>query len=245
MATLDEYIGRLFYKSSNNGSTDVSGGMSHLNLVWKINNTEDTFTIPRLMLEKLNQLDFIYNLRDSELVMPLRFILPTLSYAEVTREYKSIKTFFNHVPELMYNTRLVKCIADNETYYIGNDLILDVNLTPILTFGYEIKYHSDEDKYSVASKLLYVSPSIYDNIDKMSRFLLNKFIPSFLSEYSLSFPIRTPDRSYWVFNNRNAFNVKVIIDKVRTPFKLVTCDNSDDLNFNTDAIKSDLRYLFR
>ena len=79
MATLDEYIGKLFYKSGYNGSTDVSGGMVHLNLVWKIDNIEDTFTIPRLLLEDLKKLDFIHNMQDSEIVMPLRFILPTLS----------------------------------------------------------------------------------------------------------------------------------------------------------------------
>ena len=97
MATLDEYIGKLFYKSGYNGSTDVSGGMAHLNLVWKIDNIEDTFTIPRLLLENLKKLDFIHNMQDSEIVMPLRFILPTLSYPEVTREFKSIVTFFKNV----------------------------------------------------------------------------------------------------------------------------------------------------
>ena len=99
MATLDEYIGKLFYKSGYNGSTDVSGGMAHLNLVWKIDNIEDTFTIPRLLLENLKKLDFIHNMQDSEIVMPLRFILPTLSYPEITREFKSIVTFFKNVPE--------------------------------------------------------------------------------------------------------------------------------------------------
>ena len=56
MVTLDQYIGKLFYRSSSNGSLDISGGISHLNLVWKINNVEDTFTIPRFMLENLNKL---------------------------------------------------------------------------------------------------------------------------------------------------------------------------------------------
>ena len=245
MATLDEYIGKLFYKSGYNGSTDISGGMSHLNLVWKIDNIEDTFTIPRLMLESLNKLNFIHNMQDSEIVMPLRFILPTLSYPEVTREFKSIVTFFKNVPELMYNTRIVKCIVDNEIYYVGNDLILDVNLVPILTFGYEIKYNNDVDKYSVASKIVYISPSVYDSVTKMSRFLCNKFIPAFLSSYSLSYPIRVPGNDWWLSNNRKAFNVKVIIDKFHVPFKLITCDNSANLNFNTNAIKSDLQYLFQ
>ena len=245
MVTLDEYIGKLFNKSSYNGSTDVSGGMAHLNLVWKIDNIEDTFTIPRLMLESLNKLNFIHNMQDAEIVMPLRFILPTLSYPEVTREFKSIVTFFKNVPELMYNTRIVKCIVDNEIYYVGNDLILDVNLVPILTFGYEIKYNNDVDKYSVASKIVYISPSVYDSVTKMSRFLCNKFIPAFLSSYSLSYPIRVPGNDWWLSNNRKAFNVKVIIDKFHTPFKLVKCDNSENLSFNTDAIKSDLQYLFQ
>ena len=245
MVTLDEYIGKLFNKSSYNGSTDVSGGMAHLNLVWKIDNIEDTFTIPRLLLENLKKLDFIHNMQDSEIVMPLRFILPTLSYPEVTREFKSIVTFFKNVPELMYNTRIVKCIVDNEIYYVGNDLILDVNLVPILTFGYEIKYNNDVDKYSVASKIVYISPSVYDSVTKMSRFLCNKFIPAFLSSYSLSYPIRVPGNDWWLSNNRKAFNVKVIIDKFHVPFKLITCDNSANLNFNTNAIKSDLQYLFQ
>ena len=245
MATLDEYIGKLFYKSGYNGSTDVSGGMAHLNLVWKIDNIEDTFTIPRLLLENLKKLDFIHNMQDSEIVMPLRFILPTLSYPEITREFKSIVTFFKNVPELMYNTRIVKCIVDNEIYYVGNDLILDVNLVPILTLGYEIKYNNDVDKYSVASKIVYISPSVYDSVTKMSRFLCNKFIPAFLSSYSLSYPIRVPGNDWWLSNNRKAFNVKVIIDKFHVPFKLITCDNSANLNLNTNAIKSDLQYLFQ
>lgn len=245
MVTLDEYIGKLFNKSSYNGSTDVSGGMAHLNLVWKIDNIEDTFTIPRLMLESLNKLNFIHNMQDAEIVMPLRFILPTLSYPEVTREFKSIVTFFKNVPELMYNTRIVKCVVDNETYYVGNDLILDVNLVPILTFGYEIKYNNDVDKYSVASKIVYISPSVYDSVTKMSRFLCNKFIPAFLSQDSLNYPIRVPGNDWWLSNNRKAFNVKVIIDKFHVPFKLITCDNSANLNFNTNAIKSDLQYLFQ
>lgn len=245
MVTLDEYIGKLFNKSSYNGSTDVSGGMAHLNLVWKIDNIEDTFTIPRLMLESLNKLNFIHNMQDAEIVMPLRFILPTLSYPEVTREFKSIVTFFKNVPELMYNTRIVKCIVDNEIYYVGNDLILDVNLVPILTFGYEIKYNNDVDKYSVASKIVYISPSVYDSVTKMSRFLCNKFIPAFLSQDSLNYPIRVPGNDWWLSNNRKAFNVKVIIDKFHVPFKLITCDNSANLNFNTNAIKSDLQYLFQ
>lgn len=244
MATLDEYIGRLFYKSYLHRSSAVSGRMAHLNLVWKINNTEDTFTIPRLMLETLSTLDFIQNIQDSEIVMPLRFDVPTLSQPEVIRECKSLKTFFKHVPEVMYNKRLIKYSVDNETYYIGNDLILDVNLVPILTFGYEIKYHSDEDKYSVASKIVYVSPSVYENINKMSRFLCNKFIPAFLSQSSLSFPVRVPENGYWVINSRRAFNAKVIIDKFHTPFKLVTHDNSEELFLNLDAIRSDLQYLF-
>lgn len=245
MITLDEYIGRVFYKSNANGSLDVSGGMSHLNLVWKINNIEDTFTIPRLMLENLNKLNFIQNMQDSEIVMPLRFVVPTLSYPEVIREFKSVTTFFRNVLELMYNKKLTKCIVDNETYYVGNDLILDVNLVPILTFGYEIKYHSNEGKYSVASKILYVSPSVYSNITKMSRFLFNKFIPAFLSPDSLNYPIRVPGTSFWLSNNRKASNVKVIIDMSHLPFKLVKCNNSENLNFNTDAIKSDLQYLFQ
>ena len=245
MVTLDEYIGKLFNKSGYNRSTDVSGGMAHLNLVWKIDNIEDTFTIPRLMLESLNKLNFIHNMQDAEIVMPLRFILPTLSYPEVTREFKSIVTFFKNVPELMYNTRIVKCVVDNETYYVGNDLILDVNLVPILTFGYEIKYNNDVDKYSVASKIVYISPSVYDSVTKMSRFLCNKFIPAFLSQDSLNYPIRVPGNDWWLSNNRKAFNVKVIIDKFHVPFKLITCDNSANLNFNTNAIKSDLQYLFQ
>ena len=245
MATLDEYIGKLFYKSSYNGSSDISGGIAHLNLVWEINNIEDTFTIPRLMLEKLNKLNFIQNMRDSEIVMPLRFIVPTLSYPEVTREFKSVNTFFRNVPELMYNTRIVKCIVDNEIYYVGNDLILDVNLVPILTLGYEIKYHSDVDKYSVASKIVYISPSVYDNITKMSRFVSNKFIPAFLSQDSLNYPIRVPGNDWWISNNRKASNVKVIIDRFHVPFKIVTCDNSANLNLNTNAINSDLQYLFQ
>lgn len=245
MITLDEYIGRIFYKSNSNRSLDVSGGMSHLNLVWKINNIEDTFTIPRLMLENLNKLNFIQNMQDSEIVMPLRFVVPTLSYPEVIREFKSVTTFFRNVLELMYNKKLTKCIVDNETYYIGNDLILDVNLVPILTFGYEIKYISDGEKYIVASKILYVSPSIYDNITKMSRFLSNKFIPAFLSPYSTEFPVRVPNTRFWASNNFKASNVKVIIDKFHTPFRLVKCNNFENLSFNTDAIKSDLQYLFQ
>ena len=245
MITLDEYIGRVFYKSNSNGSLDVSGGISHLNLVWKINNMADTFTIPRLMLENLNKLNFIQNMQDSEIVMPLRFVLPTLSYPEVIREFKSVTTFFRNVLELMYNKKLTKCIVDNETYYVGNDLILDVNLVPILTFGYEIKYNSDGEKYIVASKILYVSPSVYDNINKMSRFLSNKFIPAFLSQDSVDYPIRVPGSSFWASNNRKASNVKIIIDKFHTPFKLVKCNNSENLSFNTDAIKSDLQYLFQ
>ena len=245
MITLDEYIGRVFYKSNSNGSLDISGGMSHLNLVWKINNIEDTFTIPRLMLENLNKLNFIQNMQDSEIVMPLRFVVPTLSYPEVIREFKSVTTFFRNVLELMYNKKLTKCIVDNETYYVGNDLILDVNLIPILTFAYEIKYNSDEEKYIVESKLLYVSPSVYDNINKMSRFLSNKFIPAFLSPHSIDVPVRIPNTRCWASNNFKASNVKVIIDKFHTPFKLVKCDNSENLSFNTDAIKSDLQYLFQ
>ena len=245
MITLDQYIGKLFYKSNSNGSLDVSGGISHLNLVWKINNMADTFTIPRLMLENLNKLNFIQNMQDSEIVMPLRFVLPTLSYPEVIREFKSVTTFFRNVLELMYNKKLTKCIVDNETYYVGNDLILDVNLIPILTFAYEIKYNSDEEKYSVVSKILYVSPSIYDSITKMSRFLSNKFIPAFLSQDSVEYPIRVPGSSFWLANNRKASNVKIIIDKFHTPFKLVKCNNSENLSFNTDAIKSDLQYLFQ
>lgn len=245
MITLDEYIGRVFYRSNSNGSLDGSGVMSHLNLVWKINNMADTFTIPRLMLENLNKLIFIQNMQDSEIVMPLRFVLPTLSYPEVIREFKSVTTFFRNLLELMYNKKLIKCIVDNETYYVGNDLILDVNLIPILTFAYEIKYNSDEANYSVASKILYVSPSVYDNINKMSRFLSNKFIPAFLSQDSVDYPIRVPGSSFWLSNNRKAFNVKIIIDKFHTPFKLVKCDNSENLNFNTNAIKSDLQYLFQ
>ena len=245
MITLDEYIGRVFYKSNSNGSLDVSGGMSHVNLVCKINNIEDTFTIPRLMLENLNKLNFIHNMQDAEIVMPLRFVVPTLSYPEVVREFKSIITFFRNVLELMYNKKLTKCIVDNETYYVGNDLILDANLVPILTFAYEIKYNSDEEKYSVASKIVYVSPSVYDNITKMSRFLCNKFIPAFLSQESVEYPIRVPGTSFWALNNRKASNVKVIIDKFHVPFKLVTCDNSANLNLNTNAIKSDLQYLFQ
>ena len=245
MITLDEYIGRVFYKSNSNGSLDVSGGISHLNLVWKINNMADTFTIPRLMLENLNKLNFIQNMQDSEIVMPLRFVLPTLSYPEVAREFKSVNTFFRNVSELMYNKKLTKCIVDNETYYVGNDLILDVNLVPILTFGYEIKYNSDGEKYIVASKILYVSPSVYDNINKMSRFLSNKVIPAFLSQDSVDYPIRVPGNSFWASNNRKASNVKIIIDKFHTPFKLVKCNNSENLSFNTDAIKSDLQYLFQ
>ena len=116
---------------------------------------------------------------------------------------------------------------------------------PKLTFGYEIKYHSNEEKYSVASKIVYVSPSIYENINKMSRFLSNKFIPAFLSPYSIEFPVRVPGSSFWASNNRKASNVKIIIDKFHTPFKLVKCDNSENLSFNTDAIKSDLQYLFQ
>ena len=193
----------------------------------------------------LNKLNFIQNMQDSEIVMPLRFVLPTLSYPEVIREFKSVTTFFRNLLELMYNKKLIKCIVDNETYYVGNDLILDVNLVPILTFGYEIKYHSDGDKYSVASKIVYVSPSIYDNITKMSRFLSNKFIPAFLSQDSVDYPIRVPGSSFWLSNNRKASNVKIIIDKFHTPFKLVKCNNSENLSFNTDAIKSDLQYLFQ
>ena len=245
MITLDEYIGRIFYKSNSYGSLDISGGMSHLNLVWKINNIEDTFTIPRLMLENLNKLNFIQNMQNSEIVMPLRFVVPTLSYPEVIREFKSIITFFRNMLELMFNKKLTKCIVGDEIYYIGNDLILDVNLIPILTFAYEIKYNSDEEKYFVASKLLYVSPSVYDNINQMSRFLSNKFIPAFLSQDSLNYPIRVPGNDWWISNNRKAFNVKVIIDKFHVPFKLVKCDNSENLSFNTDAIKSDLQYLFQ
>ncbi len=245
MATLDEYIGRLFYKSSLHRFPAVSGSRVHLNLVWKINNTEDTFTIPHLLLEKLSTLDFIQNIQDSEIVMPLRFDLPTLSQPEVIRECKSLNTFFKHVPEEMWNKRLIKYSCDNETYYIGNDLILDVNLVPILTFGYEIKYHSDEEKYSVASKIVYVSPSVYENINKMSRFLCNKFIPAFLSQESLEFPIRCLDTNFWMSINHRAQNVKVIIDKLATPFKIVPCDNSREVTLNTDAIKSDLQYLFQ
>ncbi len=245
MITLDEYIGRVFYRSNSNGSLDISGGISHLNLVWKINNMADTFTIPRLMLENLHKLNFIQNMQDSEIVMPLRFVLPTLSYPEVIREFKSVTTFFRNVLELMYNKKLTKCIVDNETYYVGNDLILDVNLVPILTFGYEIKYNSDGEKYIVASKILYVSPSVYDNINKMSRFLSNKVIPAFLSQDSVDYPIRVPGNSFWASNNRKASNVKIIIDKFHTPFKLVKCNNSENLSFNTNAIKSDLQYLFQ
>lgn len=245
MATLDEYIGSLFYRSNFRRSPAVSGNKAHLNLVWKINNTEDTFTIPRLLLEKLSTLNFIQSIQDSEIVMPLQFDLPTISQPEVIRECKSLKTFFKHVSEEMYNKRLIKYSFDNETYYIGNDLILDVNLVPILTFGYEIKYHSDEEKYSVASKIVYVSPSVYENINKMSRFLCNKFIPAFLSQFSISSPIRVPESGYWVINSRRTFNAKVIIDKHHTPFKLVTHDNSEELFLDLNAIRSDLQYLFQ
>ena len=245
MVTLDEYIGRLFNKSTYNLFSNISRGTSHLNLVWKINNMEDTFTIPRLMLERLNKLNFMQNMQDSEIVMPLQFILPTISYPEVSNEFKSLNTFFRNITALMYSTRIVKCIVENEIYYVGNDLILDVNLIPILTFGYEIKHHSDEEKYSVESKILYVSPSVYGNITKMSRFLCNKFIPAFLSPTSLEWQIRVPNTNFWQLNNRRAANVKVIVDKFHTPFKLVPCNNSKNLSLNTDAIKSDLQYLFQ
>ena len=97
----------------------------------------------------------------------------------------------------------------------------------------------------IASKIVYVSPSIYDNTTKMSRFLSNKFISAFLSQHSVDYPIRVPGSSFWVSNNRKASNVKIIIDKFHVPFRLVKCINSENLSFNTDAIKSDLQYLFQ
>lgn len=245
MTTLDSLIGRLFYRSSLTTSSNINGGMVHLNLVWKIDSVENTFTIPRLMLEKLNKLSYIQNLQNSELVMPLRFQLPSFAYPEAIREFKTLNTFFKNLSELMYNTRLVKCIVEKDIYYVGNDLILNSDFVPIITLGYEIKYLDTNEKYTVASKIIFISPLVYSEYNKMSRFLCNKFIPAFLSQESLEFPIRRPDTNFWMSINRRADNVKVIVDKLATPFKLVPCDNSREVTLNTDAIKSDLQYLFQ
>ena len=245
MTTLDSFIGRLFYKSSLITSSNTTKGMVHLNLVWKIDSIENTFTIPRLMLEKLNKLSYIQNLQNSELVMPLRFQLPSISYPEEIREFKTLNTFFKNLSELMYNTRLVKCVVEKDIYYVGNDLILNSDFVPIITVGYEIKYLDTEEKYTVSSKIVFISPLVYSEYNKMSRFLCNKFIPAFLSQESLEFPIRRPDTNFWMAINRRAQNVKVIVDKLATPFKLVPCDNSREVTLNTDAIKSDLQYLFQ
>ena len=245
MITLDTYIGRLFYNNKSGSNSDIFGGIAHLNLVWKINNTEDVFTIPHLLLEHLDTVETINNMRNSELVMPIRFLISTMYGTAPTYEFKSFATFFKNVPDLMHNKRVVKCIVENETYYVGNDLILDVNLVPILTFGYEIKYNSDIEKYSVLSKILYVSPSVYDNLNKMSRFLSNKFIPAFLSPESLNYPIRTPINNCWMSINRKASNVKVIIDAFHSPFKLIKCEEESNLVYNYDAINEDIQHLFQ
>ena len=245
MTTLDSFIGRLFYKSGLITSSNINGGMAHLNLVWKIDSVENTFTIPRLMLEKLNKLSYIQNLQNSELVMPLRFQMPSISYPETIREFKTLNTFFRNLSELMYNTRLVKCMVEKDIYYVGNDLILNSDFIPIITLGYEIKYLDTDEKYTVASKIIFISPLVYSEYNKMSRFLCNKFIPAFLSTESLTFPIRRPDTNFWKSDLRRADNVKVIVDKLETPFKLVPCDNSRELTLNTDAVKSDLQYLFQ
>ena len=245
MTNLDEHIGRLFYKCNLNPSSIVIGGMSHLNLVWKINNTEDTFIIPRLLLERLNKSSSIQNIQDSEIVMPLRFNLPTFTYPESVHEFKSLNTFFRNISELMLAAKLVKCNVNGEIYYVGNDLIINSDFVPLITLGYEIKYLDIYEKYSVSSKIVFISPLVYSEYNKMSRFLCSKFIPAFLSSTSLNWPVRVPDREFWHSNSHRASNAKVIVDKFATPFKLVPCDTFEELTFNTDAINADLNYLFQ
>lgn len=108
-----------------------------------------------------------------------------------------------------YNSDIVKFITrNNEVYYVGKGLILNSEFKPLLYCT--LSCSMDGNKYRYTNPKIYLDPTVFINSDTVSKHIIKKLIPCYISMNSLGV-MRCPIYSY--FHGDSFLNKPEIIIK--------------------------------
>ena len=115
-------------------------------------------------------------------------------------------------------------------YYGGQGLIFDENWAPLMICGFIIDIDKADRGISIKHPICYVSPSVFENNDLLSKVIIKKIIP-FISSRGISIPrvrISSPNVYYGASDFCNIpVTIKPLGEYFRTPLFL---NNKEDVS---------------
>lgn len=152
----------------------------------------------KLLEENTNFIFFTLNKNSNTIpLFMLHHILNNKDYFldgyEVIHEFNIDHTFRCNIASKLFDyycssNNLVKCIlSDSDIYYVGNGIIFNSNLEPLLMVSYP--YHITEDREIIRepSLIINISPDVFIHKHRLEKYILKSLLP-YLSTTSMWVP---------------------------------------------------------
>lgn len=218
-------------------SLDNNSIISHYMELEGVNNNLELPTFLKRRFELYIQRYSINNENTTTFVAPL-----------IQGDYSSIATTVSIMLKYgfrykSYNSDIVRFITkDNEIYYIGKGLILNSEFKPLLYCT--LSCNMEGNRWIYANPKVYLDPTVFINSDTVSKHIIKKMIPCYVSIDSLG---EISDSSYTSFLSKPEIIIKDlsnIIKKTNNPSSIsITGEAHNLLNNHVAELMENLACL--
>ena len=210
----------------------VSSTKVSINLVIGLNlDTMEVPIIDRMGIERVFIKKYILK---TPIYKDLDTVVIPLSICDKTINSRTFDCIFKKLCDhISYRTGLLKFVSPKgHIYYMGNGIILDANLTPLLLFTLKGEYKKStlsSPCFSYNKPIIYVDPIVFLRQDRfIEKNIVKKLIPLYITN-----PVHLPSGVLYVLSDNEAINkVSILIENIGDKFfiKSTTPSCKDDIN---------------